>query len=134
MITSPVLLAAFLLDVRFWLWRHLFVPLPARPGWRALVRDVVTTSGVYVGEGGALGAPFEWSMYARASTGAWEPMETMCAETGAAISPTSDPFGVRCARCGVPLAAVVAGMRTSLDVPSCRACRGIVRRAVRTYI
>lgn len=112
------------LDFRWFLWRH-GIPLPARAGWRQLVRDVVKTDGAYVADG-VIGAPLAWSLFNADRT----PIETMCAITGLRISPTSVPFGVRCARCGVPLVCTAAGMATSVDVPSCKPCHRAVHAAI----
>jgi len=120
-------------DARWWLWRHVGLPLPARDGWQALIAEVVDADGAYASEDdGVIGAPLAWSLYTRAGTVLPTPYETACAWTGVPISPTSMPFGVRCARCGVPLACTVAGMKTSCDVPSCLPCRSSVRRAIQS--
>ena len=119
-------LATCVLDLRWWLWKRLAVPIPARDGWIKLLREVIQSEGAYAADG-AIGAPIAWSLF----DAALQPIETTCAVSGVPISPTSDPFGVRCARCGVPLACTVAGMRVSTDVPSCVPCRPAVRRVIR---
>ena len=131
-------LSAHALDLRWLLWKHASVPLPEIDGWRTLVAEVVRADGSYASEAdGVIGAPLAWSLYTPMRDGflapiRLEPVHTVCAASGIPISPTSEPFGVRCARCGVPLACTFAGMRLSTDVPSCFACRVAVRRAIRS--
>jgi hypothetical protein len=129
-------LAAHALDLRWWLWKHIGVPLPHIDGWQALIAEVIDADGAYSSEAdGVIGAPLAWSLYFPLRDGGsvrLDPIETVCAVSGVPISPTSEPFGVRCARCGVPIACTVAGMRVSTDVPSCFPCRPSVQRAIRS--
>lgn len=131
-------------SLRRQVWRRWRVPYwPARRDWAALVREVsrVTTQGsLWVGADGTMGAPLEWSLLRRES-GRLVTVEATCAWTG---EPTTgdcrDPegqaeigkaWGVRCARCGVPIRVTVAGMRHSVDIPSCPPCRPLVKRVAR---
>jgi hypothetical protein len=123
------------LDIRLWLWRVLGVPLPAKDGWKALVQQVAE-KGVYQ-DASVIGAPLAWCLLARDAEGHLQAVETTCAVSGVSISsvtPLADGkadvsnFGVRCARCGVPIHFRHAGMKTVFDVPSCPPCRRAVRR------
>lgn len=136
--------------LRVYAWRRWRVPLPAEVGWWSQVRAyarVLTAGGVWA-QGGIAGAPVEWCLLEwctpeNAPPGATERLTVVystCAKTGKSINgaivlnaegrAVLDTYGVRCARCGVPLHVSVAGMATSADVPSCRACRPLVRLAV----
>lgn len=123
--------------IRRWFWR-LGLRFPARPGWKDLLRDVVT-SDLWVETGTEMpvvGAPLEWSLLRRLPDGrlasevgtcAWHNVpihgrETPDPDTGAA-------WGVRCARCGVAIrvGTQTSGMQTSIDPPSCPPCRRVVK-------
>lgn len=128
------------LDARFFLWTACGVKLPALPNWEQRVRETVRNGGVYVGDG-VIGAPLQWSLLQLTPEGQLVPVETFCAVTGVVITPTAhvdrdgvrdfSAFGVRCARCGVPLHCKAAGMVTTLSIPSCRPCRTAVQRVER---
>lgn len=125
--------------LRAFLWGRLFIRYPAKPGWQKLVRDVVAAE-LWRGDDGIVGAPLEWSMLARDPEGRVVPVEDRCAWTGQQISgatpllpdgkPDLSHYGVRCARCGVRIHVLAAGMRSSVDVPSCPPCRRAVRAAM----
>lgn len=123
-------------DVRLVLWRY-GVKLPAKQDWQARIQKVVRNGGVYVGEG-VVGAPIQWSLLMVGPSGKLEPLETTCASTGVRIGPhapvTRDGardfthFGVRCARCGIPLHCKAAGMAHTLAIPACEPCRKDVKK------
>lgn len=125
------------LDFRLWLWRVLGLPLPAKQGWEALVRQVAE-KGIYQ-DARVVGAPLSWCLLAQDAEGQLQSVETTCAVSGVRISAATplvdgkadvSHFGVRCARCGVPLHFRHAGMKTLVDVPSCPPCRRVVRRVM----
>lgn len=128
---------------RRWLWRRFLIPLPAIVGWAALVRSIATSDGVYVDhETNAVGAPMQWSLATLDGTRVVF-TDAICAWSGAPISGATplvykngpdapaehdiDHYGVRCARCGVPIHVRLAGMKSSFDAPSCLPCRPFVR-------
>ncbi len=120
-----------LFSIRRWLWRHYRIPLPPEQGWSSRVRDVASCDGVWIGDG-LVGAPIEWSLLTRDGTGKIVPRIEQCAicqQPASGASDVMEQWGVRCARCGVPLHCREAGMRNSLSIPSCLPCRWIVRIA-----
>lgn len=128
----------FWLMIRRYLWRKIRLPLPGLPGWSRLVREVASVP-VWRGDGNCIGAPLAWSLNQREESGRVVPVEATCAWTGKTINgatPIVDEqfdltnWGVRCARCGVPLHVLEAGMTGSFDVPSCPPCRVMVKTFV----
>lgn len=119
------------------LWRAFGVPFPALPNWRVLVEEVSSVP-VWIGQDGLTGAPLEWSLLEREpGSRRVRSVVARCATTGNLVAGATEAhhdlpvvWGVRCARCGVPLDVRVAGMRTSFDVPMCRPCAPAVRRAI----
>lgn len=120
------LLGAYL-TVRLGL-RRFGVALPARTGWAELVRTVRDTDGVYQ-EPGLIGAPHAWSLFVPVPGQASIPYEAVCIDTGKEINARN---GVRCARCGVPVAIEVAHILSDFHPPSCRTCVRAVASAWRT--
>lgn len=134
-------------------WRILcarLAPPPAPPApkaplepWQDLVRDVTRAGGAFVQtvtfpDGHTVGvgpSPVEWSLLRVGETRV-EPFEAECVVTHMPISTSTRDadgnvdwghFGVRCARCAVPLLITVAGVSSPLDPPSCPACREAVQ-------
>lgn len=114
------------------LWRR------GQPDWRELVRDVhdaMARGEVWISADGKTGgAPNEWTLKGpdpvRCSwTGVWLHNAAKIPKTPGTFTP-----GVRCARCHRPIAMTrdVAGMLTSLDIPSCPPCRSTVTRYIRS--
>lgn len=79
-------------------------------------------------------------MLSRSEHGKLIPLEGVCAWTGQQISGHTPHVsateevdlshtGVRCARCGVRIHILAAGMATVVDIPSCPPCRKAVRKA-----
>ena len=74
-----------------------------------------------------VGFPAEWIVVeadSESAQGFRYPEHVDCGACGCAVVPQS---AVRCARCGVYLHELCAGMANSLDVPSCSWCRPLVR-------
>lgn len=127
-----------LLDVRLFLWKWLSLPLPAKAGWKPLVQQVAR-DGLYR-DAQVIGAPLAWCLLAPDAEGQLRVTDSICAVSEAPIqgAPTitvdqkSDVshYGVRCARCGIPIHFRHSGMRTLFDVPSCPPCRRAVRRVI----
>lgn len=128
------------MNFRRYLWRRCAVRLPPVDGWKDLVREVSSVD--LWQKDGLFGLPLEWTLLTRDAFGV-HAVETICAWSGVPVSgvtllmgdpenPTHDlsRWGVRCARCGVPLHCREAGMRGSTDVPSCVPCRPAVRRVI----
>lgn len=115
---------------RAWLWTY-GVPLPALPGWEDRVAEWARATLACEVPFAPLGAPVEWSLVQPSETpGRLRPYAAYCAVTGRRISGASSPmeqWGVRCARCGVPLHVSAAGMKHSFDIPRCGPCTGQVR-------
>lgn len=119
-------------------WRRWHVPLPGVSGWIERVIDyaAVVAGGNIWSEGNIAGAPVEWSLLERRDD-KLVALASMCAVTGKAIDgrvllddnggAVLNGYGVRCARCGLPLCVQEAGMKTVADIPSCPACRPLVR-------
>ena len=123
--------------LRLYLYRRVRLPLPAVRGWWALLAEFSRVS-VWKKDG-IVGAPLEWSLYEREPGGRLVSVSATCQWSGASVSgatPIVDEqvdlthFGVRCARCGVPVHASHAGMAHSFSVPSCVPCRWLVKLAV----
>jgi hypothetical protein len=132
---------AFFRRVRTSLWRAGF-RLSSMPNWRDLVREVTRaqSAGMLWVRGNVVGAPLEWSLLHQDECARVIADELPCAWSGKLVSGAMpvradgtldlSAYGVRCARCGVPLALEHAGMQTFSDVPSCPPCRRSVARAV----
>lgn len=78
--------------------------------------------------------PVEWTAVRVLQPGeghsrGWEPLAAPCADCGEIVPA---PYGVRCARCGVVLHELCAGMRMSNDVPACVVCATRVRHIARS--
>lgn len=125
---------------RKWLW-ELGLRYPAQSGWEALVQEVASVD--LWQKDGLFGLPLEWTLLRRDLSGRVVPLEGVCEVSGVPISgltpmkpgpngPVHDlsAWGVRCARCGVPLLCKHAGMKFGNDVPSCSPCRRAVTREV----
>ena len=122
------------LRFRRWLWKRHLVPLPGAAGWEKLVQEVASVP-LWQSDG-LVGAPLEWSLLHRDPTGRVVADDACCTWSGLAVSGTTPVvndavdgtrWGVRCARCRVPIAAVHAGMAHAMAVPSCPPCRSRVR-------
>lgn len=130
----------FWLVFRTYLWRRYHVPLPGAPGWADLVREVAAVP-LWRSDDGLIGAPLSWSLVAREPSGRVVAVEVVCAWTGRTVSGATPlveggevdttAWGVRCARCRVPIAVSEAGMAHSMSIPSCPPCRSRVREAAR---
>lgn len=114
-------------------------------GWEVLVREVRATD-VWVSPEGYMGAPLEWSLLEPtmlSGEARLRAVREICRVSGDRIwglnagegivvdTVVHYKFGVRCARCHVPIRADLADMRISIDVPSCPWCRKQVRRVIR---
>lgn len=129
--------------LRHWLWKR-GLRYPALPGWSALVEEVASvdlwTSPPKDGLSGLVGAPLEWRLLERDLSGRVVSLSGTCAWSGEPVNGTTplveqpdgtykhdlSAWGVRCARCGVPLLCKYAGMKLGNDVPSCPPCRRAV--------
>lgn len=125
---------------RLWRWGWLY---PPTLGWVDLVYEVANTPGWKDDQERVVGLPPAWTLL-RKSNGKWTAYEDTCAWSGKPVSgsvPIQNPnaenpfdltrWGVRCARCGVPIHVLYSGMRTTGDVPSCPPCRRVVNQAKR---
>lgn len=126
--------------LRAFLWGRCFIRYPAKPGWKALVQEVASCGGLWKSPDGIIGAPLQWALLERRD-GKLVAVEERCAWTGAQISghtphadgsgtPDLSNYGVRCARCGVRIHVLAAGMASVVDIPSCPPCRKAVRKAM----
>lgn len=130
--------------LRHWLWKR-GLRYPALPNWADLVREVASVdlwmSPPKDGLSGLVGAPLEWRLLERDREGRVVALDATCAWSGRPLhggvpivegpeGPVHDlsSWGVRCARCGVPVHCENAGMKFGNDVPSCPPCRRAVNR------
>ena len=136
-----LLLRSCCLRLRVFLWRKLGVKLPAIRGWKARVRAVSSVPLWQDEAEGIVGLPLEWTLLTRDATRRVVPVEVECAWTGIWVSGATpilgdrgvdmSRWGVRCARCGVPLHVRHAGMVMPNDTPSCPPCRRVVNNILR---
>lgn len=125
--------------VLLWTWGLRY---PERPGWLNLAREFVSVP--LWQKGGVFGLPLEYTLLTREDSGRIVPYEETCLWSGARIEGSTplvpgpeglvhdlSHWGVRCARCGVPIHSKHAGMRFGNDIPSCPPCRRAVQRVKR---
>ena len=129
--------------IRHFCWKRGLIRLPGRPGWEALVREVAGVALWQDDEQKLVGLPLEFTLLERgAGGGRVVPTPGLaCSWSGVPVSgtigskPDGEPdlssWGVRCARCGVPIHSRHAGMRVGNDIPSCPPCRKDVKRVVK---